>query len=100
MVYIIFKKQVWRSELQNNLDKVKKEYDEKLKKRFEDESLIRKQNKNKTNLERIDEDGFVENLDQTPVLIKKKIRRRRPRNEDELKIDNYLKEQEMKRNYK
>ncbi len=86
---------VWRSELQANLEKVKKEYDDKLKKKFEEESLIRKQMKKTANLETIEEDGFVE--EQTFVR-KRTIRRRNPKNENELRIENYIKEQEMKRN--
>lgn len=88
---------VWRSELQANLEKVKKEYDDKLKKKFEEESLIRKQMKKTANLETIEEDGFVE--EQTFVR-KRTIRRRNPKNENELRIENYIKEQEMKRNLK
>jgi len=86
---------VWRSELQANLEKVKKEYDDKLKKKFEEETLIRKQMKKTANLETIEEDGFVE--EQTFVR-KRTIRRRNPKNENELRIENYIKEQEMKRN--
>ena len=90
------KKVLWRSELQANLDKVKKEYDDNLRKKFEEESFIRKQMKKTANLERIEEDGFVE--DKTFVR-KRTIRKRNPKTENELRIENYLKEQEMKRNF-